>query len=58
MPDFGININGEGEPVGLWFDPMKVLTDGHAYVNMSISELQLLTGQIIGAVSKESHESV
>lgn len=40
--DFGINFDGDGEYVGLWFDPARVRVDEFAYVSITVEELTAL----------------
>lgn len=41
----GINTDGEGNFVGLWFNPDRVETDGLVYVRLTTAELSWLEEQ-------------
>lgn len=45
-PTFGINIDGDGFPDGLWFAAERVRIDEHAYVDMTHQELLDLAERI------------
>lgn len=48
MAAFGLNENGDGEPVGLWFEPERVRHDEHVYVDLTPDELDTLQQQLGG----------
>lgn len=50
---YGVNVNYDGEPVGLWFDPETVEMDEHAYVSMGEDELAELGRRIVEATGTE-----
>ncbi|MGH9067137.1 MAG: hypothetical protein ACRD0J_06570 [Acidimicrobiales bacterium] len=47
----GVNINGEGEPIGLWCTPGTVVQDEHDYIFLSPDELGSLAIQILESLS-------
>jgi hypothetical protein len=42
MTTFGINQDGDGNVVGLWFDPERAVHDEHIYVTLTPGELMSL----------------
>jgi hypothetical protein len=54
----GVNINGDGEVVGLWFDPNIVIVDGHAYISLSPDEMLTFADSIQRAVSNTRHDAM
>lgn len=51
---FGVNIDGDGEQVGLWFDRDRVDEDGFVYVSLTEAELQRLARMILNTPPDES----
>jgi hypothetical protein len=46
MAKIGLNVDGEGNAIGLWIDADSVVTDGHAYVNLSAEEMEELAREL------------
>ncbi len=46
----GVNIDVEGNAVGLWFEPDIVEMDEHAYVSLTRDEMEKLAWKILEAV--------
>lgn len=51
MPKFGLNIDGDGNPVGLWFNPFDLIIDGNVYLFLSENEMAELARIVTNAVT-------
>lgn len=54
----GVNVSGDGEPVGLWFEPDMVELDEHAYVAMGPEDLAALGLEMVRSVGAPGPETV
>lgn len=43
MTDYGINQDGDGNIVGLWFAPERAIQDEHVYINLTPAEIMALS---------------